>query len=47
MNDELKEIVIEAGAPKELMNSLWFNMFCIKFADLLLTLAEESVVGEK
>lgn len=43
MNEELKKLVIEAGAPKEVLNELWFNLFCIKFADVLLTLAEEAV----
>ena len=46
MNEELKKLVLEAGAPKEVMNDLWFNVFCIKFADLLLTLAEEAVESE-
>lgn len=46
MNEDLKNIVIEAGAPKEVMNELWFNLFCMKFADILLTLAEEAVTGE-
>ena len=43
MNDELKKIVIAAGAPSEMMNQLWFNLFCMKFAHELLTLAEEAV----
>ena len=43
MNDELKELVLQAGAPEEVMDTLWFNLFCIKFADILLTLAEETV----
>jgi len=43
MNDELKQLVIEAGAPKEVLNELWFNLFCIKFADVLLTLAEKEM----
>lgn len=43
MNDELKKLVIEAGAPEEVLNDLWFNVFCIKFADILLTLAEEAI----
>ena len=46
MNEDLKNIVIEAGAPKEVMNELWFNLFCMKFADILLTMAEEAVTGE-
>ena len=47
MNEDLKSIVIEAGAPKEVLNQLWFNLFCMKFADLLLTMAEEELIGEK
>jgi len=45
MNDELKKLVIQAGAPKEILNDLWFNIFCQKFVDLLLTQAEEEVFG--
>lgn len=40
MNDELKRIVLEAGAPIEVVNELWFNLFCMKFADALLTMME-------
>ena len=43
MNEELKQIVIQAGAPKEVLDTLWFNIFCIKFAALLLTMAEEEL----
>jgi hypothetical protein len=43
MNDELKKLVMQAGAPAEVMDQLWFNIFCIKFADVLLTLAEETI----
>jgi hypothetical protein len=46
MNDELKALVLKAGAPKEVMNELWFNLFCNKFADVLLTEAEKQVFGE-
>ena len=35
MNEELKAIVDEAGAPEEVLNTLWFNIFCQKFAHLL------------
>ena len=40
MNDELKAIAVEAGAPEEMLNTLWFNVFCQKFAYLV---AEELV----
>ena len=43
MNEVLKEIVIKAGAPKEVVNELWFNIFCQKFADELMTVFEQEV----
>lgn len=46
MNDELKALVIKAGAPAPLLDELWFNIFCAKFADVLLTEAEKQVFGE-
>jgi len=46
MNDELKALVLKAGAPKEVMDELWFNLFCKQFAYVLLTEAEEQVFGE-
>jgi hypothetical protein len=45
MNDELKALVISAGAPKDLLNEFWFNIFCEKFADVLLTQAEQEMLG--
>ncbi len=41
MNEELKKIAIEAGAPDEVINDLWFNVFCVKFADLLIQVIED------
>ena len=41
MNEELRQIAIEAGAPEDMLNEFWFNIFCVKFADAILTLAEE------
>lgn len=41
MNDELKQIAIEAGAPVDMLDSLWFNIFCQKFAHLLILYVEE------
>lgn len=35
MNAELMKIVKAAGAPKEVINDLWFQLFCYKFAYLL------------
>ena len=41
MNDELRKLVVEAGAPEDVMNQMWFNIFCQQFAHLLLTAVEE------
>ena len=41
MNEALREIAEEAGAPEDMLNELWFNIFCQKFAHLLLLAAEE------
>ena len=41
MNQELQAIAREAGAPEDMMNALWFNVFCMKFAHLILLAAEE------
>ena len=35
MNDRLRAIAVEAGAPVEVLNTLWFNIFCQKFAHLI------------
>ena len=37
MTEELKELVIKAGAPVEVMDELWFNVFCQQFANVLIT----------
>ena len=41
MNQELRQIAIEAGAPEDMLNALWFNIFCKNFAHLILLMAEE------
>jgi hypothetical protein len=41
MNEALAEIAREAGAPEDMMNSIWFHVFCQKFAHLILVAAEE------
>jgi hypothetical protein len=41
MNAELKELVIEAGAPEEVRDELWFNIFCQQFAHLLISEMEK------
>lgn len=43
MNELLREMALKAGAPKEVIDTLWFNIFCQKFADQLLTYAEEEL----
>ena len=46
MNDELKAIAVEAGAPEEMLNTLWFNVFCQKFAYLVADLVAEEMAEE-
>jgi len=46
MNDELKALAIQAGAPYQVLNELWFHIFCMKFADILLTQVEEEVFND-
>ena len=41
MNEELKQLVLKAGAPEEVLNELWFNIFCQQFADVLINEMEE------
>ena len=40
MNEELKALVLQAGAPVEVMDQMWFNIFCQQFADRLITVME-------
>jgi len=47
MNEELKALVLRAGAPVEVLHQHWFNLFCQRFADVLLTQAEEEMLGIK
>jgi hypothetical protein len=42
MNNLLKELAINSGAPNEVLDELWFNIFCQKFADQIITLLEET-----
>lgn len=44
MNEELRAIAEEAGAPVEVIDTLWFNVFCQNFAYLLLEVIENDVV---
>lgn len=41
MNEALKGLAVKAGAPKEVLEELWFNMFCMKFANVLIEAMEE------
>lgn len=43
MNEALREIAIQAGAPEDMMESLWFNIFCQRFAHMILMAAEEEL----
>jgi hypothetical protein len=47
MNEELKALVLRAGAPAEVLHQHWFNIFCTKFADVLLTQAEAEIFSIK
>jgi hypothetical protein len=40
MNEDLKAIAIEAGAPDDVLSELWFSVFCMRFADLVITAME-------
>ena len=42
MNEELKNLAIMAGAPEEVIHTLWFNIFCSNFAHLLIKEMEEA-----
>ena len=43
MNEELRKIALKAGAPEDMMDSLWFNIFCLKFADLIISACEDEL----
>ena len=43
MNNELKKIALQAGAPVEVIDELWFNLFCQQFADAILSNAEQEM----
>lgn len=36
MNKELLKLVKASGAPKQVLNELWFQIFCEKFAGEIL-----------
>lgn len=35
MNEALKELVVRAGAPEQVMDQMWFHVFCQKFAGVI------------
>lgn len=41
MNEALKALAVKAGAPNEVLEELWFSMFCVKFANVLIEAMEE------
>lgn len=43
MNEALRDLAVAAGAPEDLLNDFWFLIFCQRFADLLLSMAEEEL----
>jgi hypothetical protein len=47
MNEELKKLAVQAGAPVEVLDELWFNLFCQQFADIILTNAELELANVK
>jgi len=47
MNSELKKLAQQAGAPEEVLNELWFGIFCMQFADVILTNAEQEMAKIK
>ena len=44
MNEALRELAVECGAPEEVLNTLWFNIFCQKFAYLVVEELEKEIV---
>ena len=47
MNKELRKLAQEAGAPVEVIDQLWFSVFCMKFASVILTNAEQEMLDIK
>ena len=47
MNKELKELALRAGAPEQVIDELWFNIFCQQFADAILSNAEQELAKVK
>lgn len=47
MNKELKELALRAGAPEQVIDELWFNIFCQRFASVVITEAEQELAKVK
>jgi hypothetical protein len=47
MNKELKQLALRAGAPDQVIDQLWFNIFCQQFASVLITEAEHELAKVK
>jgi hypothetical protein len=47
MNEELKQLALQAGAPTEVIDQLWFNIFCMRFASVVITEAEHELAKVK
>lgn len=41
MNQELRQLCIDADCPEDVLDSMWFNIFIQKFSHLLLLMVEE------
>jgi hypothetical protein len=46
MNAELAKLIEAAGAPRQVMDKLWFQVFCEKFAYLLTEEFEKACEAE-
>ena len=42
MNESLKQLAVGAGAPDEMLDKLWFDIFCQKFADQIIAELEQA-----
>jgi hypothetical protein len=41
MNEALKELAVECGAPEEVLNQLWFSIFLQTFTHKIIEMAEQ------
>ena len=41
MNEQVRKLEERAGAPADVLNEIWFHIFCQKFANLLLAEMED------